>query len=529
MRDLITEKMYNEHINIIHDIVKNKYISMKELITNEQYVLFSEEDVFLHIYTFFLTLEVNNLYILNVNEKFDCSYFTYYLPNISETIKTESQYINNYKVRIIKFKNTYKTILIIENLDLFMKIYNKEYDLETFKQKFNIYSPIILLLCKGNGYDIINELKNKKKIRKNLVFKDCFEKFIPCKSVRSFNDLIRFFLTEITYIKLQYRSNINYDNIYSICKGIDEKKLNINFYSTSNTENYLKSKLFDQDEAVESVLYRIKKLSNANIDETKPLGSWLLCGPSGTGKTELAKILCYTIFNSHDNLIKINMAEYVEKHAVSKLIGSPPGYSGYGEDTILSTKFKTGSSFVILFDEIEKAHTSITDLMLQILDKGKLTLSNGDIINFNNSFIIFTSNIGYTYQLKGKNVIDKNYILEEIRKFFRIEFLNRLNDIIIFNVMNNYDSFNNVLNKFIKSTYSKFYFYTNIVYKLKYDIIALLHDPLYGSRPLRRFNEYIIDNLLFYNYTFKENKNYNLYHLNNFKNINIGYKFRPIT
>ncbi|MCK4978833.1 MAG: ATP-dependent Clp protease ATP-binding subunit, partial [Candidatus Delongbacteria bacterium] len=210
--------------------------------------------------------------------------------------------------------------------------------------------------------------------------------------------------------------------------------------------NNISKKIIDQHEAIEAVVRRVKRARAGFKDPKRPIGSFLFLGPTGVGKTELAKVLAEEIFESDQSLIKIDMSEYMEKFNVSKMIGSPPGYVGYGEGGQLSEKVRRHPYSVVLFDEIEKAHPDVFGMLLQVLDEGNLTDGNGRKIDFRNTIVIFTSNvaneslknsdgIGFgskiSFDEKQKNM--KGNLNKSINKHFKPEFINRIDEVIIFN------------------------------------------------------------------------------------------------
>lgn len=198
-----------------------------------------------------------------------------------------------------------------------------------------------------------------------------------------------------------------------------------------NLENDLNKRVVGQEQATKLVAETILR-SKANInDPNRPIGSFMFLGPTGVGKTELAKSLAYSLFDSEKQMIRIDMSEFMEAHSISKLIGSPPGYVGYGEMSQLSDKVRQNPYSVILFDEIEKAHPDVLNILLQILDDGILKDSKGKEINFKNTIIIMTSNIGSNLILENPKATEK--VIQEMQKVFRPEFINRIDEIIIFN------------------------------------------------------------------------------------------------
>jgi ATP-dependent Clp protease ATP-binding subunit ClpB len=202
-----------------------------------------------------------------------------------------------------------------------------------------------------------------------------------------------------------------------------------------NIEKLLERRVIGQQDAIEKVSKAIK-ISKAGLqDPDKPLGSFLFLGPTGVGKTELSKALAEYVFDNEKQMLRLDMSEYMEKHSVSKLIGSPPGYVGYDDGGKLTDSVRRRPYQVILFDEIEKAHPDVFNILLQILDDGRLTDSKGKIVNFKNTLIIMTSNIGSQIPIDDNfdYTTKKNLALEELKNHFRLEFLNRIDDIILFN------------------------------------------------------------------------------------------------
>jgi ATP-dependent Clp protease ATP-binding subunit ClpB len=200
-------------------------------------------------------------------------------------------------------------------------------------------------------------------------------------------------------------------------------------------EEELKKRIVGQDEAVELISSCIRRARSGLSDPNRPLGSFIFLGPTGVGKTETCKALASFLFNSEHNLIRIDMSEYMEKFSVSRLIGAPPGYVGYEEGGQLSEQVRRHPYSVILFDEIEKAHPDVFNILLQVLDEGRLTDSQGRVVNFKNTVVIMTSNIGSEYfsdlSVSAKGLEEK--IKLEMKKYFRPEFLNRIDETIIFN------------------------------------------------------------------------------------------------
>ena len=202
-----------------------------------------------------------------------------------------------------------------------------------------------------------------------------------------------------------------------------------------NLETNLHKRIIGQEEAVSSVSRAIRR-NRAGLQSTKRPPSFIFVGPTGVGKTELAKSLAYEMFGSEDSIIRIDMSEYMESHSTSKLIGAPPGYVGYDDAGQLTEKVKRKPYSIILLDEIEKAHPDVFNILLQVLDDGKLTDSQGNTVNFSNTIIIMTSNAGSNLNNNsigfGKQTVDKGKIEDALKDVFRPEFLNRVDEIVVF-------------------------------------------------------------------------------------------------
>ena len=257
-----------------------------------------------------------------------------------------------------------------------------------------------------------------------------------------------------------------------------------------NIEHLLEKRVIGQKDAIEKVSKAIK-ISKAGLqDPNKPLGSFLFLGPTGVGKTELSKALAEYVFDNEKQMLRLDMSEYMEKHSVSKLIGSPPGYVGYDDGGKLTDSVRRRPYQVILFDEIEKAHPDVFNILLQILDDGRLTDSKGKMVNFKNTLIIMTSNIGSQIPIDDHfdYATKKNLALEELKKHFRLEFLNRIDDIILFNKLTkeniNYILQNqiDIIQKRINSKGIKISFSDEALEFLS----EKGFDPIFGARPLKR-------------------------------------------
>jgi ATP-dependent Clp protease ATP-binding subunit ClpC len=267
-----------------------------------------------------------------------------------------------------------------------------------------------------------------------------------------------------------------------------------------NLENILHDRLIGQEEAVVAVAKAVRRARAGLKDPKRPIGSFIFLGPTGVGKTELARALAESMFGDEDAMIRVDMSEYMEKHSTSRLVGSPPGYVGYEEGGQLTEKVRRKPYSVILLDEVEKAHPDVFNILLQVLEDGRLTDSKGRTVDFRNTIVIMTSNVGADALKRGKhlgfNVQDENAqykdmkgrVMEELKRSFRPEFLNRIDEIIVFHPLEK---------KHIKEIV------TLMVNQLKKRLIEQEidleltdtaieqiadkgFDPEYGARPLRR-------------------------------------------
>ncbi|WML34689.1 ATP-dependent chaperone ClpB [Clostridium sp. OS1-26] len=261
-------------------------------------------------------------------------------------------------------------------------------------------------------------------------------------------------------------------------------------------EEDLQKRVIGQEEAVRSVSNAVIRARAGMKDEKRPIGSFIFLGPTGVGKTELAKTLARNLFDSEENIIRIDMSEYMEKYSVSRLIGAPPGYVGYEEGGQLTEAVRRKPYSVILFDEIEKAHEDVFNVFLQILDDGRLTDNKGKTIDFKNTIIIMTSNIGGSHLLENKseNSIDENIraaVMNEMKVRFKPEFLNRLDDIILFRPLNN-EGIKKIIDIFLQDVRKRLKD-RNITMKITESAKEFLaregYDPVYGARPLKRYIE----------------------------------------
>jgi ATP-dependent Clp protease ATP-binding subunit ClpB len=266
-------------------------------------------------------------------------------------------------------------------------------------------------------------------------------------------------------------------------------------------EEELKKRVVGQDEAVSLVSNAIRRSRVGISDPNRPVGSFIFMGPTGVGKTELARSLAAFLFNDENALVRIDMSEYMEKHSVARLIGAPPGYVGYEEGGQLTEIVRRRPYSVILFDEIEKAHPDVFNILLQIMDDGRLTDGQGRVVNFKNTILIMTSNIGsqYIYQMNLANKEEMNrQIYQVLREHFKPEFLNRVDEIIIFNrlekehIIQIVDIQLDMLKKRLKEKNIEL----EVSGKVKEILAERGFDPQYGARPLKRtIQKYIQDPL----------------------------------
>ena len=251
-----------------------------------------------------------------------------------------------------------------------------------------------------------------------------------------------------------------------------------------NLEDNLRKRVKGQDKALKLVSDAIIRSRSGIKDPNRPIGSFMFLGPTGVGKTEVARSLAYELFDDEHHMVRIDMSEYMEKYSVSRLIGAAPGYVGYEEGGQLTEKVRRNPYSIVLFDEIEKAHPDVLNLLLQILDEGRLTDSNGRTVDFKNTIIIMTSNVGSEYIING----EEDKVTSELPKYFKPEFLNRLDEIIIFNKLSKND-LKEILDKIIEEIEKRLIDINvkiNLTDNAKNYFIDNGYDEYYGARPLKR-------------------------------------------
>lgn len=259
-------------------------------------------------------------------------------------------------------------------------------------------------------------------------------------------------------------------------------------------EDNMKKRVMGQDEALELVSDAVIKSRSGIKDPNRPIASFMFLGPTGVGKTEVARTLAYELFDDERHMVRIDMSEYMEKFSVSRLIGSPPGYVGYEEGGQLTEAVRRNPYSIVLFDEVEKAHPEVLNLLLQILDDGRVTDSNGRTVDFKNTIIIMTSNLGSEHILDGNT----NLVMQEVREHFRPEFINRIDEIIVFNPLSK-EAIGNILDKIIKEIENRLKdinIKINVTERAKEQLINDGYDINYGARPLKRLVSRTIETML---------------------------------
>ena len=362
----------------------------------------------------------------------------------------------------IKYENEKNQILQIRNLK--SQLDKAKGDVEKYEREYDFNKSAEL------KYGTIPNLENKIKEYENKM-KDSYENALLKEEVTE---------NEISQIVSKWTGI----PVNKLVEGEREKLLKL--------EDELHKRVIGQSEAVIAVSNAVIRARAGLKDEKKPIGSFIFLGPTGVGKTELAKTLARNLFDSEENMIRIDMSEYMEKHAVSRLIGPPPGYVGYEEGGQLTELVRRNPYSVILFDEIEKAHEDVFNLFLQILDDGRLTDNKGKTIDFKNTLIIMTSNIGSHFLLESRENIDdktKELVMNEMRYKFKPEFLNRVDDIIMFKPLDK-EGIKSIIDIFmieLKNRLKDKNIELKITDLAKDIIVKEGYDPIYGARPLKRY------------------------------------------
>lgn len=264
-------------------------------------------------------------------------------------------------------------------------------------------------------------------------------------------------------------------------------------------EERLHQRVVGQDEAVKAVSEAVIRARAGIKDPNRPIGSFIFLGPTGVGKTELAKALAEILFDDERNMIRIDMSEYMEKHTVSRLIGAPPGYVGYDEGGQLTEAVRRRPYSVILLDEIEKAHADVFNVLLQVLDDGRLTDGQGRIVDFKNTLIIMTSNLGSAEIMQKKGEVTREEVQSMLMRFFRPEFLNRVDDIVVFKALQE-DQIKDIVKLILKELSDRLQKQLDMTLTASDEAVAYLagagFDPAFGARPLKRLIVHTVENIL---------------------------------
>ena len=346
--------------------------------------------------------------------------------------------------------------------DIKKKLEKAKFDLEQAENDYDLENAAILK--HGTIPSLEKELEEKRSQSKNKLLSDVVE-----------SDDIATVISKWTNIPLA-----------KLMSSEKEKLINL--------EDNMKKRVIGQDEALNLVASSILKSRSGIKDPNRPIGSFMFLGPTGVGKTEVARTLAYELFDDEKHMIRIDMSEYMEKFSVSRLIGSPPGYVGYEEGGQLTEAVRRNPYSIVLFDEIEKAHPEVLNLLLQILDDGRITDSNGRTVDFKNTIIIMTSNVGSEHILDGK----KDLVKDELKNYFRPEFINRIDEIIVFNSLDK-DAISKILDKIItqiEKKLSNLKIHINLTDKAREALIDEGYDINFGARPLKREVSKVIENSL---------------------------------
>ena len=327
-----------------------------------------------------------------------------------------------------------------------------KFELDQAENKYDLERAAILR--HGEIPRVEKELEELNKVEKNKLLSDTVTENDICKIIAKW--------TNIPVAKL--------------LSSEKEKLLNL--------EKNMSKRVMGQEEALKVVSDAILKSRSGIKDPNRPIASFMFLGPTGVGKTEIARTLAYELFDDERHMVRIDMSEYMEKFSVSRLIGSPPGYVGYEEGGQLTEAVRRNPYSIVLFDEIEKAHPEVLNLLLQILDDGRVTDSNGRTVDFKNTIIIMTSNLGSEYVLEN----NKNLVMQEVREHFRPEFINRIDEIVIFNPLSK-EAINKILDKIISEIETRLKdidLHIELTDKAREEFINQGYDVTFGARPLKR-------------------------------------------
>ena len=281
-----------------------------------------------------------------------------------------------------------------------------------------------------------------------------------------------------------------------------EKMLSSEREKLLQLEEHLKKRVIGQDEAVEAVANAVRRSRSGISNPNQPIGSFMFLGPTGVGKTELSKSLAEFLFNDENAMLRVDMSEYMEKHSVARLIGSPPGYVGYDEGGILTENVRRRPYQVILFDEVEKAHPDVFNILLQVLDDGRLTDSKGRTVDFKNTIIIMTSNLGAEYLIDKRLSADEQVekVLATLKQAFRPEFINRIDDIVVFKRLSK-DNIRDIASLALQNIEKRLIdkgISLELTPKAEDWIVNNGYDEIYGARPLKRLLKRELENKLAY-------------------------------
>ena len=455
-------------------------------------------------------------------------------------IEKDGALVRRFQKIILKEPTQTETIEILQNLKSSYEDFHKV----SFDE--NVIETIVMLSARfitdrqfpDKAIDIIDELGSNKKISKKIpeIIEDLKKKIDEVKEKKilvvknqdyekaaKLRDEERKIFKKLedekdkwTFSQKENKTPVSVEDVYDMVSdmtGVPISKLDSKETEKLLTlENILSSKVIGQDDAIKTISKSIRRNRVGIKDNNKPIGSFIFLGSTGVGKTYLAKSLAETIFGDPNKIIRVDMSEFMEKHNVSRLIGSPPGYVGYDEGGQLTEKVKNNPFSVILFDEIEKAHKDVFNILLQILDEGHLTDSFGRKVNFTNTLIIMTSNVGAkkvsefgdgmgfstSSKEKQKSEVKKSIIQKSLKQQFNPEFLNRIDDIIMFNPLDS-DTIKVIIDIELKKLVNRL---SEKNYKISFDktvvnrIFELNSEEEYGARPIKRIIQNLCEDFL---------------------------------